>query len=221
MNQREKELIAVVLGDAKPSPALKRWLETEEGRRELDAYRRTLSAVERLYGNVPEVEARVYYAALATPVGKLFTAVTDRGLVCVSYESNEAAFVKQLRRLKMTAVRSAEKLAAVHAQLKAYFAGERKTFDVPLDLRLMTAFQRKVLTAAMKVSAGQVVSYAELARRIGKPTASRAVGQALGHNPIPIVVPCHRVVTSGGGLGGYAGGLAVKEKLLKFEGAWA
>lgn len=221
MNKRETELIAVVLGDAKPSAALKSWLQTEEGQRELEAYRQTLGAVDRLYGSVAEVEARVYYASLATPVGKLFVAVTDRGLVCVSYEKNEMAFVKQLRHLKMTAVKSVEKLAAVQAQFRAYFAGESKTFDLPLDLRLMTPFQRQVLTNAMQVRAGQVVSYAELARRIGRPTASRAVGQALGHNPIPIVVPCHRIVTSSGGLGGYAGGLAVKEKLLKFEGAWA
>jgi methylated-DNA-[protein]-cysteine S-methyltransferase len=121
--------------------------------------------------------------------------------------------------LRAEVIESEEKVADVAAQLKAYFAGERRAFDVPIDLSLASAFQRRVLMAARGVPAGQVVTYGELARRIGVPNASRAVGWALGRNPVPIVIPCHRIVRTGGGLGGYIGGVKVKRRLLELEGA--
>ena len=118
-------------------------------------------------------------------------------------------------------MRSAARTADIVHQLRAYFTGERRTFDVRLDLRHVSPFQRRVLMAAASVPPGQVVSYGEIARRIGQPRGSRAVGQALGHNPIPIVIPCHRVIAAGGRIGGYGGGLPTKRKLLRLEGALA
>jgi len=221
--KRDDEMIAVALGDKTPSMQMKRWLETEQGRRELDAYRRTLSMLNEAYAEIPAAKPRrvVYYTSLASPIGRLHIAATEKGLVRLSFDQSEASFVAELRqRLKADVVRSAQKVAAVVAQLEAYFAGKRRTFDLPIDDRLIPPFQRSVLTAARGVPAGQVVSYGEIARRIGRPKASRAVGQALGHNPIPIVIPCHRVVSSSGGLGGYTGGLPIKKKLLRLEGAY-
>jgi methylated-DNA-[protein]-cysteine S-methyltransferase len=218
---RDDELIAIALGDAKPSPHIKRWLNTGEGRREFKAYQETLEMLNQLYADVkvsPPVD-RAYYSALRTPVGRVFVAATDAGLARVSFNPDEAAFVSALRRSKLDAVRSAEKVSGIVAQLETYFAGKRSTFDVPIDWRRMSPFQHSVLAAALQVPAGQVVSYHDIARRIGQPQASRAVGQALGHNPMPIVIPCHRVVSSGGGLGGYTGGLGIKQKLLQLEGA--
>ena len=119
------------------------------------------------------------------------------------------------------ALRDPDALADVERQLAEYFAGSRRRFDLEVDLRPLTRFQRRVLEAAREIPYGRVVPYAELARRIGRPRASRAVGNALGHNPVGIVVPCHRVVKSDGGLGGYTGGVEFKERLLALEGARA
>lgn len=112
-------------------------------------------------------------------------------------------------------------VAVAIAQLEQYFAGERIEFDLPLEVS-GTAFQREVWLALARIPYGETVSYAELAGMVGRPTAFRAVGQANGSNPIPIVLPCHRVVASGGGIGGYGGGLDMKRRLLALEGAtWA
>jgi methylated-DNA-[protein]-cysteine S-methyltransferase len=222
MKKRDEELIALVMGDAEPSPQLQRWLETAEGQRELEAYRSTLTMLETAYGRVPQPKRVVYYTALRTPVGRLLIAATDAGLVRVAFDQIEASFVADLqKRMKADVVKSADRLAGITAELNMYFAGKRHAFDVPVDLSLAAPFQRSVLLAAREVPAGTVVTYGEIAKRIGRPTASRAVGQALGHNPVPIVIPCHRIVSSGGRLGGYIGGLDVKRKLLKIEGAYS
>jgi methylated-DNA-[protein]-cysteine S-methyltransferase len=216
------ELIAFLLGDAAPSPALKRRLETEEGQRELKAYRETLQALESHYREV-QVSKKpepIYYTKMTAPIGDLFVAATDKGLVRISFMSNEPGFVSELRmRLNRDVVESLEKVSGVVQQLHEYFAGKRSRFSVAIDWSLVTPFQRRVLEAAIAVPAGHVASYGELARRIGQPGASRAVGNALGRNPVPIVIPCHRIVREGGGLGGYTGGLHIKKKLLQIEGA--
>jgi methylated-DNA-[protein]-cysteine S-methyltransferase len=223
MTKHDDELIALLLGDRRRSPALARWLGTLEGRRELNAYRRTLTLLDRLHGDARATARRtVHYCALATPIGRVFVAASEAGLVRLSFRLSEASFVAELRaRLGAEVVRSATRTAEIVHQLRGYFAGERRTFDMRLDLRHISPFQRRVLLAAARVPAGQVVSYGEIARRIGAPHGSRAVGQALGHNPVPIVIPCHRVVAAGGRIGGYTGGLGIKRKLLRIEGARA
>jgi methylated-DNA-[protein]-cysteine S-methyltransferase len=230
MKDLHDALVGMLLGDAPASPALTRWLATEPGRRELAAYRRALGALDRLHGAPARAAslsaAPVYYCAVRSPIGRVFVAASDAGLVRVSFRQSEPAFVAALRRaLGIAPIRSRSHTADVVHQLRAYFAGERRAFDLRLDLTGVSPFQRAVLMAAASVPAGQVVSYGEIARRIGRPGGSRAVGQALGRNPIPIVIPCHRVVASGGRIGGYArglaGGLAIKRRLLRLEGARA
>jgi methylated-DNA-[protein]-cysteine S-methyltransferase len=167
--------------------------------------------------------AGVYYDQLkSTPVGPLWVAVTDHGLAAVTYGGSEAQFAAWIgRRLRSTPTRSADRTAAVRRELEQYLRGRRTDFSVPVDLRHVTSFQRSVLEAARRVPRGQVATYAEIGRRIGRPGAARAVGQALGSNPVPIVVPCHRVLASDGSLGGYSGrgGLRTKRQLLVLEGA--
>jgi methylated-DNA-[protein]-cysteine S-methyltransferase len=224
-------LVAMLLGDAPASPALARWLATDAGRRELAAYRRTLAALDRVVGDTPAKRPAdeasraggrpVYYCALPSPIGRLFVAASEAGLMRVSFQQPERAFIEQLRRAGIEPVRSRARTADVVHQLRAYFAGERRAFDIRVDLSGISPFQRDVLMAAASIPAGEVVSYGEIARRIGRPGGSRAVGQALGHNPIPIVIPCHRVIAAGGQIGGYGGGLARKRRLLRLEGARA
>jgi methylated-DNA-[protein]-cysteine S-methyltransferase len=221
MTKPYDDLIATLLGDAPASPALRRWLATPEGRRERAAYRRVLGDLAVLWGRPRDVRRHgpAYWAALRTPIGRVLVATTDAGIVRVRFRTSDASFTRDLRRLHAEPVRSPARTAAAVAQLRAYFAGRRRAVDLPVDLSRVTPFQRRVLLAARGVPAGRVVSYGELARRIGRPRASRAVGRALGANPVPIVIPCHRVVASGGGLGGYTGGLDVKRRLLGLEGA--
>jgi methylated-DNA-[protein]-cysteine S-methyltransferase len=220
MTGNEQALIAMLLGDAPPDAGLRRWLGTLEGRRALGAYRRTLARLDTLpaTGDAP----LAWYTTLASPIGRLLVATTGAGLVRVTFAASEARFVRELReRYGLAPVRDARRTADVVAQLRAYFAGTRRRFAVPVDLGRLTRFQQAVLRACARVPAGRVVSYGEIARRIGRPRGSRAVGQALGRNPVPIVIPCHRVVAGGGRLGGYTGGLHIKRALLRLEGAEA
>ena len=220
MKRSEWAVIAAVLGDERPTPEIGRWLRSAVGRREMAAYRRTLGTLQRAYGQVVAPPAPVYYDSLPAPIGRVLVAATPTGLVRVSFRRSEAAFTAELRdRLRQPVVKSPAHLRPVADQLEAYFGGGRRAFDVPIDLSRLTTFQRRVLQATRGVRAGEVVSYADIARRIGQPRASRAVGQALGHNPVPIVIPCHRVVASDGSLGGYTGGLTIKKRLLSIEGA--
>jgi methylated-DNA-[protein]-cysteine S-methyltransferase len=218
----DDDLIAVLLGDRRPTPGLERWLATSTGQRELAAYRRVLHTLDTLHGELPAMDPTAYYADLATPIGRVLVAATDAGLVRVSFRQSAASFARELRtQLGLHMVRSTTRTTEVVHQLRAYFAGRRRAFDVRIDLSRLTPFHRQVLEATAEVPPGQVVSYGEIARRIGRPSGSRAVGQALGRNPVPIVIPCHRVVAAGGRLGGYTGGLAIKKKLLRLEGAMA
>jgi methylated-DNA-[protein]-cysteine S-methyltransferase len=226
MTTHDEALIAMLLGDVRrPSSALELWLETEEGRRALGVYRRALAGLEALHGRRrAEIRPRrvLYWDSLAAPIGRVLVAVGDAGLVRVSFRRGDASFVAELRqRLDADAVRSASRTSDVVGQLRDYFGGTRRAFDLPVDLAWLTPFQRRVLEATATVPAGRVVSYGDIARRIGRPRGSRAVGQALGRNPIPIVIPCHRVVAAGGRLGGYTGGLGIKRTLLRIEGALA
>ena len=115
---------------------------------------------------------------------------------------------------------SKQLLNRVSAQLKEYFSGQRRKFDLPVDLSSLTSFQREVLAVTIRIPWGEVWSYQRIAQEMGRPKSSHPVGQALGRNPIPIVIPCHRVIASDGGLGGYCGtaGLDLKRWLLRHEG---
>lgn len=165
----------------------------------------------------------IYYDLLPDSVlGPIYLAVNERGLVAIEFEEDEEIFLQRLHsRMDAEMVRSPERVAAAANQLRAYLAGQRAAFDLPIDIGSLTTFQRDVLMTVMKVPRGEVTTYGDLAKRIGRPKAARAVGQALGNNPIPIVIPCHRVLTSDGSLGGYSGreGVKTKEKLLRLEGA--
>lgn len=162
----------------------------------------------------------VAYDSVDSPIGTLLVATTGKGLVRISFHSEAEDLVldELARRVSPRVVKSARKVAPVARELDEYFAGRRKRFDYPLDWSLVGPYARKVLRATAAIPFGKVSTYREVARKAGNPAASRAAGNALGSNPIPVVVPCHRVLRTGGGLGGYGGGLDVKERLLRLEG---
>jgi methylated-DNA-[protein]-cysteine S-methyltransferase len=157
----------------------------------------------------------VRYDIVDSPVGDLFIAATDRGLARISYrpegmeETLARTFGRRVLRLPLDEVRR---------ELDEYFAGERKVFDLPLDLRV-APFHADVLAELARVPYGQTETYGALAAKAGRPQAARAVGTVMNRNPIPIVLPCHRIVGANGSLTGYAGGLDVKLQLLRLEGA--
>ena len=161
----------------------------------------------------------VAYASVDSPLGRLLAAATPRGLVRLAYPtSNADAVLEDLaRRLSPRVLEAPRRLDAVRAELDEYFAGSRTSFDIPLDWSLSHGFRRRVLEATAGVEYGQVVTYTRVATEAGSPRAVRAAGSALASNAIPIVVPCHRVVRTGGGLGGYAGGLERKRFLMELE----
>jgi len=164
----------------------------------------------------------VAVAETPSPVGSLLVAVTPRGLAAVVFddEHREIVLGRIAREISPRILTSAAKTAEVRRELDEYFAGARRRFELRLDRRLMHPFASTVLAATSRVGYGRLATYGEIAARIGRPTAARAVGAALGSNPIPIVVPCHRVVGAGGKLTGYAGGLHRKERLLALEGSF-
>jgi methylated-DNA-[protein]-cysteine S-methyltransferase len=163
----------------------------------------------------------VAYAEVSSPVGALVAATTPRGLVRLAYadDGTDAVLEELARRVSPRLLEAPARLDRTRRELDEYFAGRRREFDVPLDLSLTRGFGRRVLVQTARVPFGEVSTYAEIAARAGSPRGSRAAGNALGANPIPIIVPCHRVLRSGGGLGGYTGGLHRKETLLAVEGA--
>ncbi len=221
MTGHDDALLAMLLGDAPSTPALRRWLATDAGRRQLAAYRRVLDALDARHADV-RVRPAVYWDGLDAPIGRVLVAVSDTGVVRVGFRQSDDSFAAELeRRLAADVARSPARTREVIRQLRAYFTGARRAFDLPVDLARLTGFQRRVLTATAAVPAGRVVSYGDIARRIGRPGGSRAVGQALGHNPVPIVIPCHRVIAAGGRIGGYTGGPGIKRALLRIEGALA
>src|SRR5436190_14734912 len=175
----------------------------------------------------PELDARFRAAALAeglvdvrydvaeSPVGELFLASTDRGLCRISYrvegQEEELARTYGVRVLRMP-------LDSVRRELDEYFEGHRREFDLSLDLRV-APFHEAVLHELARVPYGRTETYGTLAAKVGRPRAARAVGPVMNRNPLPIVLPCHRIVGANGSLTGYAGGLHVKRALLELEGA--
>ena len=165
----------------------------------------------------------VAYAGVDSPMGPLLVAATRRGLVRVSYnaaERTDQVLDDLATKLSPRIIEHASRLDEIRRELDEYFDRKRTRFDMPLDWSMTHGFTRKVLRATARVPYGELVTYKHVARQAGNERASRAAGNALGSNPIPIVVPCHRVVHSGGGLGGYTGGLERKKFLLGVEGAY-
>ncbi|MFI1417924.1 methylated-DNA--[protein]-cysteine S-methyltransferase [Streptomyces sp. NPDC020731] len=172
-----------------------------------------------------QYEQRVVWVVVGTGIGPLLLAATREGLVNVVFhatnEVRDGALERLASRLGTEPVEEpgSPLLAEATGQVEAYFAGERRGFELPLDWSLISGFNREVLRElAAGVPFGSVVGYGDLARRVGQPGAAQAVGMAMGANPLPVVVPCHRVVESGGGLGGFGGGLETKRRLLALEG---
>jgi methylated-DNA-[protein]-cysteine S-methyltransferase len=179
---------------------------------ELDTRFRTAAAQEGLLD--------VAYDLIDSPVGKLFVGVSDRGLCVISYDTDPERQLERLARgFGSRVLRSARPIGKVARQLDEYFAGKRRGFDLSVDLRLTRDFGRTVLEELGRVPFGEVTTYGALAAKAGKPRAARAVGTIMNRNPIPIVLPCHRVVGANGSLVGYAGGLERKQALLRLEGA--
>lgn len=165
--------------------------------------------------------ADVAYASVASPIGPLLVAATQRGLIRVAFGSERRDDVLEhlAARVSPRVVEAPARLDEVRRELEQYFDGGRREFELALDWRLSRGFRHDVLRKLVEVPYGQTASYAEIAAEAGRPRAYRAAGSACGSNPIPVVVPCHRVVRSGGALGGYGGGLDVKRYLLRLEGA--
>lgn len=180
----------------------------------------------------PELDRRFRAAAAAeglvdvgfdvvdSPIGKLLVAATPAGLARIAFDPEPEHHLERLARAYGPRVlRTQAFVDPVHRQLDEYFAGRRDAFEIDLDLRGAPEFARHVLDELARVPYGQTTTYGTLAARVGAPRAARAVGTIMNRNPIPIVLPCHRVVGANGSLTGYGGGLHVKEHLLRLEGA--
>ena len=165
----------------------------------------------------------ITYAAFRTRLGPIWAAWSSRGICRLSFRTRSGArFAADLRRsFPRAGIRAGSRADAPEGlarELSGYAAGRSRSFHVPIDLAALTHFQRLVLEATARVPYGEVVSYGSIAAAIGKPGSSRAVGNALGGNPVPILIPCHRIIASGGRIGGFTGGLRAKRRLLAVEG---
>ena len=166
----------------------------------------------------------VAYASVDSPLGPLVVAATPRGLVRVAYTepgSEDDVLEDLAARVSPRMLEAPERLDEPRRELDEYFGGHRKEFDLPIDWSILRGFTLKVLRETARIDFGELRSYAEVATAAGSPRAVRAAGNALGANPMPVVVPCHRVVRTGGALGGYTGGVERKEFLLHLEGILA
>jgi methylated-DNA-[protein]-cysteine S-methyltransferase len=181
-----------------------------------DAERAARRLSERL---AAEGLADISYAPVESPFGPLLAAATTRGLVRLAFpeEDVEDVLGRLARRVSPRIVEASAPLEPVRRELEDYFLGRRRSFELPLDWSLIGPFGRRVLRATSEIPYGGVLSYTEVAAEAGSPRGSRAAGNALGSNPIPIVIPCHRVLRRGGALGGYGGGLERKRWLLEHE----
>ena len=182
--------------------------------------------VERLHRDLEEAAAReklldIAYTTIDTPIGSLLLAATERGLVRVAFDSEDHDKVLETLAIRLSPriLRAPKRLEQAARELHQYFAGTRKSFDLILDLSLSSGFRQLVQRHLPEIAYGHTQSYAQVARLVGNPKAVRAVGSACATNPLPVVVPCHRVVRTDGSLGGYAGGLLVKTALLRLEAA--
>lgn len=234
-NRTDDEGFETLLRRADPLPA-----DDELAAETARAMERSRTAVAQAAGGRRAVAPTGIAAAFTTypaPWGLLHLAAGPEGIVAIELACETADFVDALaRRLHGRVVPIEDEvpeawrahLDEATRQLAEYFDGRRRAFELPVDLRGVSEWDRRVLAGAASLDFGEVTSYGALARRIGKPGAARAVGGALGRNPIPIVIPCHRILAADGTIGGYGGGghgaresmLSVKRRLLGIEGAW-
>lgn len=188
----------------------------------------TVHALHEEVGSLDKIEiedvlkhrpATVVTDVLDSPLGPLWVAITAKGVAAIHYgtQAPEGELLRLIRVYGPNVVPDARRSAALARELNQYFKGKRRTFDIPVDLKGLTPFQTRVLAQTAKIPFGELITYRTLATLIGNTKASRAVGGAVGANPIPIIVPCHRVIATDGSLGGYAGGLEAKRKLLAIE----
>jgi len=163
----------------------------------------------------------VAYRTLDTPVGSLLLAATEKGLIRVAYgtEGHDKVLKILAERISPRILHAPRRLDVAAREIDEYFAGQRRGFDLPLDFSLSTGFRRLVLSHLPDIAYGHTASYASVAAVAGSPRAVRAVGTACATNPLPVVVPCHRVIRSDGSLGAYLGGPAAKQALLELEAA--
>ena len=163
----------------------------------------------------------IYFSSLKnTPIGEVWIAGSERGLVAVEWAEKRADLLAYLkRRLKFPVEENPKKVTNIAEQLYEYLEGKRQKFDFSIDWSFMRPFQRKALLATYEIPYGQTSTYGEIAESIGHPRAARAIGRAEATNPMPLVIPCHRVLGADGKLRGYGGGLDIKKWLLKMEGA--
>jgi methylated-DNA-[protein]-cysteine S-methyltransferase len=184
------------------------------------------ATMQRLHARLVETAADddtldLAYRTVDTPLGSLLLAATPAGLVRVAYESqdHDAVLATLASRISPRVLRAPGRLDAVAREIDDYFAGRRHAFGLPLDLQLAHGFRREVLTHLRDIAYGSTASYAVVAAATGHPQAVRAVGTACAVNPLPIVIPCHRVVRSDGSIGAYVGGIGAKQTLLDLEAA--
>ena len=182
--------------------------------------------LDRLHGRLEASADReglldIAYTTIDTPVGSLLLAATVRGLVRVAYdiEGHDQVLATLAARISPRVLRAPQRLDAAVREIEEYFAGDRHDFDLPLDFALSSGFRQVVQRHLSEIAYGHTESYREVAAIVGNPRAVRAVGSACATNPLPVVVPCHRVLRTDGALGGYIGGLAAKSTLLSLEGA--
>ncbi len=201
----DTEMVAE-LADAFPAP----------GPGELDALRARLATGADASGVLD-----LAYRTVDSPIGPLLLVAGPAGLVRVAFEreGHDAVLAELAGALSPRILHSGRRTDAVATELDEYFAGRRRTFDVPVDLQLVHGFRRTVIAHLREIAYGATESYAQVARAAGSPAAVRAVGTACAHNPVPVVVPCHRVVRSDGTIGQYLGGVEAKAALLALEGA--
>jgi methylated-DNA-[protein]-cysteine S-methyltransferase len=183
---------------------------------QVEALRERLAAAARRDGILD-----VAYRTLDTPIGTLLLAATDLGLVRVAFgtEDHDAVLQQLADGISPRILDDPVRLDAAAHELDEYFAGRRRDFDVALDWRLSKGFRSTVLHHLPEIGYGRTATYAAVAQLAGNPKAVRAVGSACANNPLPVIVPCHRVVRSDGGMGGYLGGIDVKRRLLALESA--
>ncbi|GAA1839792.1 methylated-DNA--[protein]-cysteine S-methyltransferase [Pseudonocardia ailaonensis] len=186
---------------------------------EADVLRRLHRRLEREAEEAGIVD--VAYTTIDSPLGKLLLAATPKGIVRLAYasEDHDTVLEKLSERLSPRILRAPQRLAVVAREIDEYFAKQRRTFDVTLDLSLSRGFRQLVQSHLPEIEYGQTRSYRDVAELVGNPKAVRAVGTACATNPLPIIVPCHRVLRTDGSLGGYIGGPEAKTTLLALEAA--